>query len=102
MAFADTTREVPVLKRMIQMETRIIRAAIVSNPFVPGSMHVRGFWMAGFVGERLMFRRRRGVCFRSTSGCRAVRGNVPSTDTLNRAAASPAFLLRQNRQRQEQ
>ena len=94
MAFADTAREVPVLKRMILMETRIIRAAIVSNPFVPGSMYVRGFRMAGFVGERLMLRRRWSFRLGSTSRCRAARGNMPSTDTSNCAAAGPASLLR--------
>src|SRR5271157_2930365 len=38
---ADSAREPPVLERMIQVIPRIVRSAIVPDPFIAGSVYVR-------------------------------------------------------------
>jgi len=80
---------------------RIVRAAIVTDPFVSGRVYVRRFGMAWFVGEGLMFDRRRRIVLRSAGGCRAVRWNVSAPYALH-AAAVAASLLRQNWKRCQQ
>src|ERR1700733_2249230 len=103
MAFTDAAGEVPVLEGMIQVIIRVVRAAVVPDPLVAGSMDVRSFGMPGLVGETLMFGRRRSVALGSallnTRGSRSARGYVPATDATNRTSTSTAMLLRETRQR---
>jgi len=101
-AFAKSAGEMPVFKRMIQVITRIILAAIVSNPFVPGSVHVRSFGVPRLVGESLMLGWRRCVCLGCASRSRTVRRNMSATHSLNASSTMfAAMLLRQPWQREE-
>jgi hypothetical protein len=90
---------------MIHVVVRIVRAAIVPNPFVSGSVYVRGFGVPGLVGECLMFGRRVAliVLLRSASRSGPMRGNVSAANTLNTSSTgAPSVLLRENWQRQKQ
>jgi hypothetical protein len=102
-AFAEAAGEAPVLEGMIQMESRIILTAIVSNPFVAGRVDVRRFGMAGLVGEILMFGWCGGVFLGSASRGGTVRRNVSAADALHAGSmCATAMLLCDHRKRQKQ
>jgi hypothetical protein len=94
-----------VFEGMIHMIVRIVRATIVANPLVAGSMHVRRFGMAGPIGKAGMFGSRGSVALGSvllnTRRSGTVRGYVSAADATNRTSTSTAMFLRETRQRQE-
>jgi hypothetical protein len=86
---------------MIYVVARIIGPAVVSYPFVSGSVNVRRFWMARLIDERLMLGRCWGVGLGSAGRCGTMRGDVSTADAANCAGMCPALLLRYRRNKAE-
>jgi len=87
-----------VFKRMIHVIMRVVRAAIVPDPLVAGSMYVRRFGMAEPIGKAGMFGRRRSAPFLRKSRRWTVCRNMPAAHAANGTSTGAAMLLRETRQ----
>src|SRR5579862_1308801 len=89
-AGSDAAPEASVLPRMVEMQPRVVRTHVVTDPAIILDVHVRRLGMPGPVTEH----RRGGMVPHDVHGGRASGGNVSPADVMRRGARLGGAVLR--------